>query len=339
MTMARAAALQYNAQVMIIAVAITWLNLVCIRLFYDASKVCNDISGIDTSEYNLDMQLTAVRRNVSEQTGFLLGCHNLHEIKIRNSSLGTGVNKKAYLGDYRGRRVALKMATPDNWNSQGECIEEQLLNKSTGECSRFGNMKLMQDILLSQQLGHPNLIKLLGYCARSDVTLTKTVGEHGLIAIYEYGDQLDRDIIKSWSLQRRINSAINLLELLIYMEHSPIGNVNLRDLKPAHIFIVEGVMKMTDLDDATTIEHGCQDPQDTCNYGVPCIDGRCRGSNTNNNLRRLSWSLFPVFFSPAEEAAIAELGNIHNEFRNYKSNAEQYIKMFTALQDSLSEHK
>ena len=54
------------------------------------------------------------------------GCHNINNIQIENKSYGVqGVNKKTYIGIYNGQKVAVKMATYDNWNNKN-CIESSL---------------------------------------------------------------------------------------------------------------------------------------------------------------------------------------------------------------------
>ena len=114
-------------------------------------------------------------------------------------------------------------------------------------CYTFPNMKLMKEILLVSQLDHPGIIKLLGYCLRSEETVqTPHLDEHGIIAVYEKVKQIKSAHIKKLSVQSALTISLQLLDLLDYLEHSPLGSLAIMDLKYTNLMIADGHIKITD---------------------------------------------------------------------------------------------
>ncbi len=82
------------------------------------------------------------------------------------------------------------------------------------------------------------------------------------------------------------------MRLLHYLAHSPLGSVTLLDFRPRQFVLVGGVLKVTDLDDASVEETPCTpaSPSDCLmefparNFTLPCHKGRCEGINEKRNL-------------------------------------------------------
>jgi len=150
------------------------------------------------------------------------------------------------------------------------------------------NMKLMKEILMHDQLRHPGLVPLLGYCARSEETESTSVANHGVVGVYAYAERFYASSLLSWSIRRRLAAAHQLADLLDYLERSPLGSLRIADFKESHFLLlpdgddVDGKrIVMTDLDDLTSVEPPCVDdssptrlnvdgPHDRkqCDYGV-----------------------------------------------------------------------
>lgn len=260
---------------------------------------------------------------------FLLGCHNAHLINITSHSYGVpGVNKKAYYGLYDGVEVAVRMPTSDNSNNR-ICIEDTYtLSDNHQECSTFGNMKQMKDILLTQQMSHPNLIKLYGYCLRSDETNDKSIYSHGLIAFNEYAREIfgrtairSSSLIKEWTVEKRIRSVLGLADLMVYLQHSPLGYLGVPDLKPQHLMLVGDSIKMTDFDDSTTAPRRCSGR--TCTdisnfFTLPCVDNVCIGFHEYTNNRRFGWSLFADIFPENVRHMLRRLSGLYKDYHENK---------------------
>lgn len=84
---------------------------------------------------------------------------------------------------------------------------------------------------------------------------------------------------------------LSLVKLLFYLAHSPLGSIVLLDFQPRQFVMVDGNLKVTDLDDASTEELSCKDDNDcmldfpTKSFILKCsAAGKCEGINEKKNL-------------------------------------------------------
>ena len=266
-----------------------------------------------------------------ESRGFMFTCNNIDQIAIKRK-LGQGVTKQVYLGQYGGSKVAVKMITR-NVIDVKSClfklkrnvigIDESELPKETQRCYTLPNMKLMKEILLLHQLKHPNMLKLLGYCARSEETESTSLQDHGVIAVYEHALPFYPSTLSTWPWYLRVKTAFELTDLLYYLQHSPLGSLRISDFKEIHFLLKDGRIKLTDLDDVTSLEpkcdinqnqhmgnadstllfnqgannqnnHGAKDNDltQTCGYNLKCIGGICQGFNALHNIAHMNKHYF-----------------------------------------------
>ncbi|XP_031408238.1 extracellular tyrosine-protein kinase PKDCC [Meleagris gallopavo] len=102
----------------------------------------------------------------------------------------------------------------------------------------------------------------------------------------------------SWEDRFRI--CLSLVRLLHYLAHSPLGSVTLLDFRPRQFVIVDGELKVTDLDDASIEESSCTSNSDCFmefparNFTLPCsVEGRCQNMNEKRNL----YNAYRFFFT------------------------------------------
>ncbi|ELU01681.1 hypothetical protein CAPTEDRAFT_214880 [Capitella teleta] len=216
-----------------------------------------------------------------EDGGLLFNCSNIAEININTRNVhGKGVTKHAFLGRYHGSHVLVKMVTGTGYDVT-RCLSS---NRSSTECYAWANMKLLKEIMLHLELRHANLVQLLGFCVRSEETEALSLSEHGIIGVYEYAVPLTN--VESWSLSTRLTSAWELLDLLSYLEQSPLGSLLVADLKRSHLLLrPPHSIVITDLDDVTSVEPKCSS-NGSCDHHVECRNGRCSGYNARHNLLR-----------------------------------------------------
>lgn len=85
---------------------------------------------------------------------------------------------------------------------------------------------------------------------------------------------------------------LSLARLLHYLAHSPLGSLTLLDFRPRQFVLVDGELKVTDLDDASVEDTPCSasSPADCLlefparNFTLPCSSGYCQGINEKRNL-------------------------------------------------------
>ncbi|XP_058651988.1 extracellular tyrosine-protein kinase PKDCC isoform X4 [Onychostoma macrolepis] len=114
-------------------------------------------------------------------------------------------------------------------------------------------------------------------------------------------------IVKEMTLMERLQHpnilkiCLSLMRLLHYLAHSPLGSVTLLDFRPRQFVLVGGVLKVTDLDDASIEETPCSpsSPSDCLmefparNFTLPCYKGHCEGINEKRNL----YNAYRFFFT------------------------------------------
>jgi serine/threonine protein kinase len=90
----------------------------------------------------------------------------------------------------------------------------------------------INEILLLDQLSHPSLIKMLGYCVRNGRhknTLTAPT-DLDITAVFEYGEPFSvRNM--SVSVEQRLQHSIDLSSLLEYMSNTHLGSLLMADFK------------------------------------------------------------------------------------------------------------
>lgn len=244
---------------------------------------------------------------------YIFNCTNINEITLKQK-VGHGVTKQAFLGVYRQKSVAVKMVTRHQKDVR-DCRQNLQTNDTNRrhECFIFPNMKLMKEILLLEQMDHPGLIELLGYCVRSEETDSTDLSEHGITAVYEYGRRLNVANLQYNTSSNRLHHSIDLADFLSYLENSPLGSLRVRDFKEDHFLLVNNSIKMIDLDDVDNLEPSCDIYYDTegmqywkqsgvqttsCEFNLQCNMGLCIGFNAKHNLKMMNKFFFSRLLHP-----------------------------------------
>ncbi len=253
-----------------------------------AVRALGTLTKLDFS--NQGEEIHDVSTLVSDWGGRLeFDCSNIQQINI-SRKLGHGAFKTGLLGVYRGRKVVLKMVRKRSRELK-KCLSEHLnMPKRETRCRLFVTMYFMNEILLLHQINHPNFVDLLGFCVRGNDINSMSLEEHGVIAVYEYGDKVNVTDMELWPLSRRLDTAIQLLDLAIYAEHSPLGSLRLEDMKHANFRVVGSRIKFSDVDSVTAGEPPCLSVTDEsgCSLHLPCVENRCRGFNAKFNLMKIN---------------------------------------------------
>ena len=83
--------------------------------------------------------------------------------------------------------------------------------------------------------------------------------DHGVLAVYEYGTHFYATSMRDWSIDRRLDTAMQLADLADYLHRSPVGSLRVADFKETHFLLLDAGRRivMTDLDDVTSAEPPC----------------------------------------------------------------------------------
>jgi len=65
--------------------------------------------------------------------------------------------------------------------------------------------------------------------------------------------------MRDWSIDRRLDTAMQLADLADYLHRSPVGSLRVADFKETHFLLLDAGRRivMTDLDDVTSAEPPC----------------------------------------------------------------------------------
>ena len=294
---------------------------------YDISDLIYKIEKLEKEKVDMETMLTdmmASRIPPKESSSILdvsnerlslprhmFNCSNIHIINLQ-TKIGHGVSKQTFKGTFRGMPVAVKMVTRHQKEVKTciDALNSSELERSTerSKCFVHPKMKLMKEILLSEQLNHPGLVKLLGYCVRSEESDTTDLSERGVVSVYELDQKLMLGNLQLATWQEKIRHSINLAEFLHFLEYSPLGSLVVRDFKEDHFLMVGNRIKLIDLDDVDNIEPSCDEytsyyhhgkqPKSSRDFGLPCNQGLCIGFNAKHNLKYMNLIFFKRLLYP-----------------------------------------
>eukprot|EP00062_Callorhinchus_milii_P008043 gi/632950406/ref/XP_007890699.1/ PREDICTED: protein kinase domain-containing protein, cytoplasmic [Callorhinchus milii] len=215
---------------------------------------------------------------------------------INNASnvhyLGSGYTKAVYRA-VLNETLAVALKSVDFGGHDMENCAKQY--GTLEDCYRLASYKLVKEMTLLQRLQHSNILKLYGYCYQDSNDIPDT-----LTTITELGSPLEMIQLLQTSWEERFRICLSLIHLLHYLAHSPLGSVTLLDFRPRQFVIVDGELKVTDLDDASADETPCSSTTDCFmefparNFTLTCsMKGRCHSMNEKRNL----YNAYRFFFT------------------------------------------
>ncbi|CAM4538913.1 extracellular tyrosine-protein kinase PKDCC isoform X2 [Lepidochelys kempii] len=221
----------------------------------------------------------------------LLGCRDIHNVTSLHY-LGSGYTKAVYKV-VLNRTLAVALKSVDFGGHDIEnCVKQYA---ALEDCYRLASYKIVKEMILLQRLQHSNILQLYGYCYQDSNDIPDT-----LTTITELGSPLEMIQLLQTSWEDRFRICLSLVRLLHYLAHSPLGSVTLLDFRPRQFVIVDGELKVTDLDDASIEESSCTSNRDCFiefparNFTLPCsVEGRCRNMNEKRNL----YNAYRFFFT------------------------------------------
>ncbi|KAM3919149.1 extracellular tyrosine-protein kinase PKDCC-like [Leptodactylus fuscus] len=251
-------------------------------VFFYQTLLANKDTGLEEAMRNIEVTLEV------PQT---LTCKDLSHISGLDY-IGSGFTKVVVKGTLlNGKSIALKSVHGEG-NDMKQCVQQY--GDHSG-CHRLATYKLQKEIALLQILRHPGIIQLHGQCyvnsAPSDIRVT---------AMLELGSPLEMIQLLQTPWEERFKICWELVQLLYYLANSPMGSIALLDFQPRQFVLVNGSLKVTDMDDATSEEPTCTQDDD-CELAFPaktfsmfCSEtGRCMGSNEKRNL----YNAYRFFFT------------------------------------------
>ncbi|XP_073729083.1 extracellular tyrosine-protein kinase PKDCC [Misgurnus anguillicaudatus] len=253
-----------------------------------------EIGGNDTYENPGDHPVVSIATKLHQESPreAMLGCGSIDNV-TNVHYLGSGYTKAVYKAALNSSfSVALK-SVDFGGHDMENCVKKYASSK---DCYKLASFKIVKEMTLMERLQHPNILKLYGYCYQDSNDIKDTV-----TAITELGSPLEMIQLLQTPWEERFRICLSLMRLLHYLSHSPLGSVTLLDFRPRQFVLVEGVLKVTDLDDASVEETPCSpsSPSDCLmefparNFTLSCHKGRCQEMNEKRNL----YNAYRFFFT------------------------------------------
>ncbi|XP_041064923.1 extracellular tyrosine-protein kinase PKDCC [Carcharodon carcharias] len=220
-----------------------------------------------------------------------LGCPDINNASSVHY-LGSGYTKAVYKAVLNETLAVALKSVDFGGHDMENCVKQY---GTLEDCYRLASCKLVKEMTLLQRLQHPNILKLYGYCYQDSNDIADT-----LTTITELGSPLEMIQLLQTSWEERFRICLSLIRLLHYLAHSPLGSVTLLDFRPRQFVIVDGELKVTDLDDASINETPCSSNSDCFmefparNFTLICsMEGRCQSMNEMRNL----YNAYRFFFT------------------------------------------
>ncbi|XP_077996169.1 extracellular tyrosine-protein kinase PKDCC-like [Glandiceps talaboti] len=274
--------------------------------------------------------------NVVTENDHIWGCKQLDTIQVL-SNLGQGYSKLVQEGVYGRTHVAVKSVSTAVHDVQS-CLNSGSYKK-TEDCYLLANYKLLKEALMLRELKHNNIIKLLGLCVRSEKH-SPYIHERGITSVVELGSQDAVQLHKLRKLpwQQRLKICQSIARLLDFMSDSSLGSLQIPDFKEEQFVMVNGVIKLSDVDDVTNVEPVCDSNLqcliDARQIGIKCHSNyHCIGMNAALNLYRA----YNVFFGPLLNSDTPpELQNTVTklllDIENFNVDAEELVQSLERLE-------
>nr|XP_033808473.1 extracellular tyrosine-protein kinase PKDCC-like [Geotrypetes seraphini] len=238
-----------------------------------------------------DLSLYSSAAGSPEPLSARLGCAEVASLS-GFGYVGSGFSKVVWKGRLAdGRGIALKRIHREG-SDMRRCL--QLYGDPEG-CQRLATYKLLKEVTLLKGLRHPGIVQLYGECYDNSLDPGRRV-----TALLELGSPLEMIQLLQTPWEERFKVCLSLVRLLRYLSRSPLGSVALLDFQPRQFVMVDGDLKVTDVDDAITEELTCRDDADcvlefpTKSFNLTCAAaGRCEGINEKRNL----YNAYRYFFT------------------------------------------
>ena len=244
-------------------------------------EISSDLSGIE-SELSVN----------KHQENLAINCENIHQV-ILGKKAGTGTRKKTFLGTFKGEKVAVKVLFKGP--SFKNCVKGTHWNDTAKHylCFKKLQVLMMKEILILQQLDDPSVVKLKGFCVRDDENPTSETDprDHAILAVYEYAERYD---VKKLTWRKKIETALQMADVVYYLEHSPFGSSRIKDFRRDNFRFVDGRLKLIDVDLWFSGEQKCRDNKQ-CRFHKDtsqCIMGKCEGLNAKITMRQAYTQFF-----------------------------------------------
>ncbi|XP_038059402.1 extracellular tyrosine-protein kinase PKDCC-like [Patiria miniata] len=217
--------------------------------------------------------------------GKFLDCQAIDRIQI-TQQIARGYSKVVQEGKLGDKHYAVKSTSYDVKNVK-DCVLGGMYKKKE-DCFILGTYQVLKEAMMLKQLQHPNIVRLLGLCVRSENS-SPIIHERGVTVVEELGAPVLLRDLTEMDFRAKIEICLDLARLLQYLVDSPMGSVAITDWRDEQFVFVAGTLKIADVDGLNSKEPSCNKEMkcliNDMPSGLRCAKNmECPGTNAKTNL-------------------------------------------------------
>ncbi|KAL3856863.1 hypothetical protein ACJMK2_011574 [Sinanodonta woodiana] len=262
-----------------------------------------------------------------------MSCQEIDKLKLSNS-YSTLVGKKYVDRISLGNVEIIIKSTGQDHDMKIECMKADY---NAERCSALGNYKIMREVVFFAILQHPGIAELKGFCLRGQ-TVNSQMSKKGAILVMPNGEAINYHTIAGYTWQKQLEYSIRLMDLLDYLEHSPIGTLGLTHFEGRDIMLFDDMPKLVDLDDFIIGDKPCQQKSECVIQNNPqtelkCVDGKCKGFNAKNNMYLIydNYVKYMLAVPPNNEKQMDTIKNLMTDLQNLAVTAKEVAQTLSDL--------
>ncbi|ELT95075.1 hypothetical protein CAPTEDRAFT_134027 [Capitella teleta] len=198
-------------------------------------------------------------------------------------------------------------------------------------------------MLLLQTLNHPHIVQVLAYCVPR---LSLSDQKNSRVSmVTELGETLGLIKLLQMPWEDRLRVSFGLSKLLTYLAQSPFGAVVLNDFRHQQFVLVDGELKLTDVDDVSFKQPSCETSAhceqffSSSNFtlSVTCVNGRCAGFNQRKNIFNAGRYFTSLLLAPGTPQHLEQrVAEVVAAFSHATWEAERLLQHLASIVDDYS---
>lgn len=289
---------------------------------------------LDIMESNLDNTVSyRLSQDIPIEKYFpdrLLYCDDILNITDM-TYLASGWTKAVYKATFKGSSVAIKTVDVKG-QDVSTCMDSGL---SQAACYVQAAKKIVKEIVVLQALAGENVLKVLGFC------LPRNADDNLWVAmVTELGEAVDLIKLLQMPWEDRLRICLDITRIVHFMSRTPYGSMSMNDFRRQQFVLVDGALKLSDVDDTGFENPTCKAKSDcdvvfsSANFtqSTRCVHGKCIDFNEKKNIYNAG-RLFVTFLLPHGAPQLLQpiVDKVVDGYNNLTLSSEQLLRLMNKI--------